>query len=919
MSLRGMLHSLGIKARVLVLAVLPVAVVAALLGYHLTTSRLHDAEQSLAERGSLSAHNLALASGFHLLGHNKGMLTDTLQRIAAQPEVRWAGIWDLKQRTLLTRGSVPDESKISRISDALEKQTGLPPGCYFAPIRAAGDLLTDLDEEHSWPGSQHPPASTRLLGYAVVDMSRQQISLRRAEILHNSLLITLGGLVGSAMLALLIGNGITQPIVRLIRTVRELGGGNLAARVDASSGGEIGHLEDGINQMAEALGSAQQTLHARVDDATAALRDAVAELELRNRELEQARQLALRGGQERTEFLARMSHEIRTPLNAVVGFAKLLSADHSALTNSEHLHTIQRAADQLLHVINDILQFIRLDAGADQVESLPFDLADLLEDVVAMLGPMANDKQLDLVLLLHSDLPETLHGDPTRLSQVMVNLVNNAIKFTTHGHVVIEACHVDADPDTDDIEISVSDSGIGIDPADQIDLFEAFSQGDSSITRRFGGTGLGLAITRRLCELMGGDIKLESAPGKGSRFTVHLPCTHCSPPAFIESGGPLAGRQILVYDANPFMRRSLRTMLASWDVRAYNTGRWEQLLAMLDGRQAPDRPFDMVVIGISHEEQQSHVIRQYLEQLRSRYTGPLVLLAGSAHWQPPDSRTGDEHLNWSTKPIRRATLKHLLETLIGGKAESLAGLASHPRSQKLPGLQILVAEDNLFNRQILRYVLEENGATVDEAVTGSAAISAAEQGGYDLILMDLHMPEIDGAEAARQIRSRLAGKTPPIIALTADVFGKSDHAGSGKTFDDWLLKPFDPQHLVDRLAGLSAPQTERPGGKTLTPTTVVKSLPADLQERYFDEIERLIGLIGKELDQVDPDSTARAIHELKGILGLCGEEPLGTLAAQLVPDLIAASPSDTYALLEQIKQAARQAQKTDRRHMRPRT
>ena len=916
MNPRGMLRSLGIKARVVALAVVPVAVVAALLGYHLTTSRLHDAEQSLAERGSLSARNLALASEFSLLGGNKGMLADTLQRTAEQPEVRWAGIWDLKQRTLLTRGSRPAESKISKITDALEQEAGLPPGCYFAPIRVTETLLTDFDQEYMPPGSEHAEPGTQLLGYAVVDMSRQQISLRRAEILHNSLLITLGGLVGSAILALLIGNGITEPLGRLIRTVRELGGGNLAARANAGSGGEIGELEDGINHMAEALGGAQQTLHAQVEEATAALRDTVAELELRNGELEQARQLALRGGQERTEFLARMSHEIRTPLNAVVGFAKLLSSDQSASSNAEHLRTIQRAADQLLHVINDILQFIRLDAGADRVESLPFDLADLLEDVVAMLGPMANDKHLDLVLLLHNDLPQTLHGDPTRLSQVVVNLVNNAIKFTTHGHVVLEASRVDADPDADGIEISVSDTGIGIDPSDQVDIFEAFSQSDSSITRRFGGTGLGLAITRRLCELMGGDIKLESAKGRGSRFSFYLPCTHRSSPAPIESGGPLSGRRILVYDANPFMRRSLRNMLALWGVRVYNTGRWEHLLGMLDGQQA-DPPFDVAILGLSHEEQHNHIINQYLEQVRSRYAGSLILLAGSELWKPPESQTADARLDWSTKPIRRTTLKRLLGTCSEQGAETATRLPSQPRPQKLPGMQILVAEDNLFNRQVLRYLLEENGATVDEAVTGSAAVSAAVQGGYDIVLMDLHMPEIDGAEAARRIRARLGDKAPPIVALTADVFGKSDHAGSAEAFDDWLLKPFDPELLVEHLTALCAPQPERATGDSATTTQVVKTLPADLQARYFDEIDRLIGVIRDELNAAEPASATRAIHELKGIMGLCGEELLSTLAAQLAPDLMSAPQADIYALLEQIKQAARKTMDAKRRQMPP--
>jgi CheY-like chemotaxis protein len=339
---------------------------------------------------------------------------------------------------------------------------------------------------------------------------------------------------------------------------------------------------------------------------------------------------------------------------------------------------------------------------------------------------------------------------------------------------------------------------------------------------------------------------------------------------------------------------------------------------MLDGQQA-DPPFDVAILGLSHEEQHNHIINQYLEQVRSRYAGSLILLAGSELWEPPESQTADARLDWSTKPIRRTTLKRLLGTCSEQGAETATRLPSQPRPQKLPGMQILVAEDNLFNRQVLRYLLEENGATVDEAVTGSAAVSAAVQGGYDIVLMDLHMPEIDGAEAARRIRARLGDKAPPIVALTADVFGKSDHAGSAEAFDDWLLKPFDPELLVEHLTALCAPQPERATGDSATTTQVVKTLPADLQARYFDEIDRLIGVIRDELNAAEPGSATRAIHELKGIMGLCGEELLSTLAAQLAPDLMSAPQADIYALLEQIKQAARKTRDAKRRQMPPPT
>jgi two-component system sensor histidine kinase BarA len=890
----------------MILAVLPVAIVTAVLAYNFTASRLHDVELRLAERAMLIARNLALGSEFALVSRNVLLMGDVLQHIADEPEVRWAGIWDREQRVMISRGSGPDNAKTNEIVSAIEANRGLPPGCYYVPVRLSNIHLTDFIEEYSSQRTNGDADPNELLGFAVVEMGRERASVQRAEIQSSSVLITVVGLFGSVLLALLIGNTITEPITRVLKAVRELRGGNLAARVTARSGGELGNLEQGLNQMAESLQGAQRDLETRVEEATGALRDTVAEMELRNLELDQARQLALHAGRERIEFLARMSHEIRTPLNAVVGFAKLLGADGRPESNDEHVRTIQRAAGQLLHVINDILQFTRLDAGADQIESLPFSLGDLLEDVVAMLGPMAHEKRLDLVLLQHNDLPQTLHGDPDRLSQVIINLVNNAIKFTTQGHVLLEASRLTDESGSDQIEIAITDTGIGIDEAERVNIFEAFSQSDSSITRRFGGTGLGLAITKRLCELMDGDIKLQSAKGKGSRFSIHLPCRGCSAPALIESEGPFAGRKVLVYDVNPFMRRSLRNVLALWDMRVFNTGRWEQVLQMVTDADEHGA-FDLLILGLSYAEQKEVVIGRYLSELRRHYAGRLILLTGSDNWMPPGSGRPDERLGWATKPVRRSTLKRLLDISPVEKTSDGTSTEKALRPQRLLGMQVLVAEDNDLNRQLLRFLLEEEGATVDEAVSGAVAVDAATRGGYDAILMDLHLPGIDGAEATRQIRAHFGAEAPPIFALTADVFGQSHLAGAEESFDDWLLKPVDPELLIGRLSKLRGQNVPSASSRNAMRAESGRKLPAVLHDNYLTEVERLVDQVRGNLLNEDATAISQSLHDLKGIVGMCGDEKLLVLAQRLTSDLLDTDPADAKAFLNEVKHAARLA------------
>lgn len=903
----GIIHALGIRMRVLILAVFPIVTVVLLLGYTLGSNRLQDAQQNFIERGHLIAKNLAMAAEFPLFSQNVPLMQDTLQRSAQQFEVRWAGLWDARHGVMIDVQSAPVSGAKESLIEAIEADRPPPPGVFHAPVRVADIRLSDFDEP-SAPGSSD---RTELLGYAIIAMSPERNEESRRGIIANTALITLSGLLGTLLLALLIGNSITDPLLRLLQAVRELRSGNLNARVRVKAGGEIRDLEQGINEMARSLQNAQRSLESRVEAAVHSLRDTVAELEQRNRELEEARQAAHDAGIERTQFLARMSHEIRTPLNAIVGFTKLLENEDHPDSREERLSTIQLAADHLLHVINDILRFIRLENGATRLESLAFNISDLLEDVVAMLAPMAAEKGLDLVLLPHTDLPAVMRGDPSRLSQVVVNLVNNAIKFTTEGQIVIEASRQQDAGGQERIRITVKDSGIGIEPAHREKIFAAFTQSDSSINRRFGGTGLGLAIANQLTALMQGKIEVSSTPGKGSTFCIDLPCQDCGSPEPIERSGPMGGQRALIYEANAMMRRSLRNVLTHLGLQVYHTGQWQKALGMID-EQAPSSPFDIVLLGLSFEEQAPPLLNQYLGELSQHYHGDLLLLTPAEPLDPPSNLAGGGTLLCATKPIRRRALQRLLQSLASGHRPQAKKPEPSPLTQRLKGLRVLIAEDNRLNRELLQHVLSAEGAHVVEAESGKQAIDRAHRDRYHVILMDLHMPEVDGFEATREIRAILSDAAPPILALTADVFGHNNREDDDTVvFDDWLLKPIDPESLVQRLAPLM------PGhGTSATDDEVNRdsaaSLPAELRSHYCKAILDLIQRLEAATARTENTDLQHLLHDLKGISGIYDEPELSHLVVQLELRLLDSDPPAWSSLLARMQATAmRSCRETD--------
>nr|WP_255635922.1 response regulator [Azospirillum sp. 412522] len=519
--------------------------------------------------------------------------------------------------------------------------------------------------------------------------------------------------------------------------------------------------------------------------------------------------------QAKSEFLAAMSHEIRTPMNGIMGMTELLF--DTALTAEQHqfAQAIRSSSNALLTIINDILDISKLEAGRVTIETLPFDAADLVEGVVELLTPRAHEKGIEIGFYIDPLLRRTLLGDPTRIRQILINLIGNAVKFTDQGAVAVELEALDSTDAHLALRITVTDTGIGI-PADALPtLFNKFQQVDGSITRKFGGTGLGLAICRQLSELMGGSIAVESRPGVGSRFLVDLPLAlseEGAGGAFPPAERPLTGRRVLVADDLAVNRRVLASMLDSLGARPTTVDNGTDALDALRRGVAEGRAFDLVLADQTMPGMDGDALLAAMagDPVLAQTRRVLIVTLGPA----PRADGGPVHglahaiLN---RPLRQSSLAACLTGLFAIAVPSAPACpAAEPRPEEAPRHgRILLAEDNRTNQLFATTLLRRLGYTVEVAEDGEQAVAAVGRGGIDLVLMDVQMPGMNGLEAAQAIRAR--GGAPanlPIIALTADAMPGTRELCLGAGMSDYLTKPISRAGLLsalDRWIGTAAP------------------------------------------------------------------------------------------------------------------
>lgn len=885
----------GIKTRVLFLAVAPVILVSGVLTYYMVTTRLADTEVLLQQRGEAIVRHLVPASEYALYSLNKELLQNLADSATEEKDVLLVTIKD-KSNNIVVK-AYPLQSKVNGLPSSKAYEV------FSTPVYASGIDVFDFESEFSEDASTTAQAEVPLLGFVEVVVSRLSTQEQQIKIISNTVGLSVAGVLLSVLLAMRIGTGVTTPIIRLTKMEDKLLNNDYSVRVPEESGGELGVLEKGFNLMTQSLQESHAVMTKEIETATEKLRDTVKELESKNHQLDEARQHALQASQSKADFLAKMSHEIRTPMNAVIGFTNLLKKTEQAPEQLEYTRTISQAALQLLTVIDDVLNFSKLESGTVELESTLFDVRGCMEDVISMLSPAAHEKGLELVLLIHSDVPNQIVSDPARMTQVLTNLANNAIKFTQSGGVTVQVGTQINEEQNALLKVSVQDTGIGINETDIPKLFSEFSQADFSITRQFGGTGLGLTIAKRLVELMGGEISVDSELGQGSTFTYVIPYKEQTDIEIEALQSSLKDIKVLIFDPHSFSRRAIRNNLILWGAQVFAARSAAQFFPMIQrSQEAQQSPYDLIIRGCSIEELEVEALAHCLANIRDNYNGPLLLLVSREELQVPEHVQQDANLQWITKPARRETLYRNICSLLNIRQIS-SSREDYSKNQKSESdrsgdfldKKILLCEDNDFNRLLISKLLTEKGIDVTETTDGQEAFDCFQAESFDLILMDIHLPKVDGIEATKQIRNMEQQQKSdfiPIIALTADVFADDDNQLVEAGFSDYLLKPVvemkfwrmlgkyliqtrSNKNIFNKDADLGGKYDDAPDQKlNINPT-------ANLEAKLIEELQKQLKNLNVALQDQDTQELFNGAHQVKGLAGYFGKTEIVQLAKQL--------------------------------------
>lgn len=869
------MQSRSLKRNILVLSFFPMTVLTLVACLLFIFLHHYELQQSELQQAKLLANNIAQLTSIALRKQDPQLLQEVLQTSHDNNHhLQHIAVFDSTKHTLKFAGDLALHQSLQR-QLALLDDMPLPQTTQGNQLQLIVPILPD-------PTQNNVTTSADPIGYIGLVLDNTQLRINEYYFSLLTLCYLLVALLCIYAISKRLMHHLATPINLLNQYVDDIIHRKPVSQPTQNIiPKEFKQLSENIGSLTQQLTQMTDNMNNNISQATSELQETLDTIEEKNIELDLACRAAEENNRVKSEFMANVSHELRTPLNGIIGFTNLLLKTVQCPHQRDYLETIGKSANNLISIINDVLDFAKIDADKMVLDIIEMNVRECVSDVLTILAPSAQNKNLELAAIIYDDVPDTVMADPLRIKQIITNLVNNAIKFTQQGSIIIRVMLDDIDEHDDlcYIGIKVSDTGIGLNERQREKLFTAFTQADNSTTRKYGGTGLGLAICKRLVEKMDGDIDVESVEGEGSTFwftfkaiTVNAHSNHAA--------AAFSTRRIILNESKAATRLSLQHLLQQAHIQFIEQDHLNQLNQLSDQQLLSA---DAIFLGIHNIKQELQSLQQAVQQLKARCDIPIIVFVNStdhlAHHKIED--LGVQQV--VAKPVSGQrlykTLLQLEQPANTNQQQSSAQQTEIPSRD----LSIMVVDDNEANIKLVSIFLQQMGIQVTQANNGEEALQHAKRARFDMIIMDIQMPVMDGVEATQQIRSNSQNRTTPIIALTAHALHGEKEKLLSQGLDDYQTKPVSEEQLAHLIDKWACPDNPKYFAKTLSDT-------------HSDTVE-----MEMDVPQIEDDSPQQQINWELALQTVGGK-------AEVAQEMLQLFTADLETALTQLQQYYQQQQ-----------